>query len=396
MKENLRGVGIVVEYNPFHNGHKYHCEKAKEYGDVLIAVMSGNFVQRGEPAIVDKWKRAEMALSSGVDIVVELPCFYSTQSAEIFAKSSVRILQELGVEKIVFGSESGDIESLRKIAELNESVEFKERLKENLKEGFSYPTAYSKTLKELGVESDIKSNDILGIEYLKGIIELGNRMQGIALKRENVGYYEENKIQGISSATGIRKMLLDEKEFDDVVPKKSYDILKESFKKNEVATLEKFYPYIRYKILSEREEISKIQDVEVGYENKLFEAAMKNEEFSNFFQEINSKRYTQGRIQRVLIHILLGITKELTEEVKRENPYIQVLGFTNKGRSYLKKLKKENENLKILTSLKNLKKILSEKEKKFLEFNEKSGRIYSLINRYEEKSIPIMIEEREK
>ena len=387
----MKGVGIVVEYNPFHNGHKYHCDKAREYGDIVVAVMSGNFVQRGEPAIVNKWERTKMALSSGVDIIVELPVFYLTQSAEIFSRGAVGILNELKVCKLVFGSETGDVESLEKIAKLEENKEFQESLKKYLKDGNSYPTAYSLALKNLGEEDSLNSNDILGVEYIKGIKFWKSSIEPVAIKREKSGYYTHECIDGISSATGIRKRLEESSCFKDVVPEVTYKILTESILNGNTVKLEMFYELIRYRILLERENLENIQDVEDGFSNRLYSSALKNREYIDFFNDISTKRYTLGRIQRILIHILLNITKDITKEVKVKVPYIRVLGFTQRGREYLKQLKKEDESIKVLTSLKNIKKILTDKEKELLELNEVSDRIYSILNFYEDEKIPVMI-----
>lgn len=387
----MKGVGIVVEYNPFHNGHKYHCDKAREYGDVVVAVMSGNFVQRGEPAIVNKWERTKMALNSGVDIIVELPVFYSTQSAEIFSRGAVGILNELKVSKLVFGSETGDVESLEKIAKLEENEEFQESLKKYLKDGNSYPTAYSLTLKNLGEEDSLNSNDILGVEYIKGIKFWKSSIESVAIKREKSGYYTHECIDGISSATGIRKRLEESSCFKDVVPEVTYKILTESILNGNTVKLEMFYELIRYRILLERENLENIQDVEDGFSNRLYSSALKNRKYIDFFNDILTKRYTLGRIQRILIHILLNITKDITKEVKVKVPYIRVLGFTQRGREYLKQLKKEDESIKVLTSLKNIKKILTDKEKELLELNEVSDRIYSMLNFYEDEKIPVMM-----
>lgn len=387
----MKGVGIVVEYNPFHNGHKYHCERAKEHGDVVIAAMSGNFVQRGEPAIVNKWERTRMALSSGVDIVVELPIFYSTQSAEIFSRGAVGILDKLKVEKIVFGSESGDTKTLEKISKIEESQEFQEILKDNLKKGNSYPTAYSLSLKEIGEGDKLNSNDILGVEYIKGINYWKSSVEPVAIKREKSGYYTEECIDGISSATGIRKRVEENNCFKDVVPSVTYDILEGAIKNGSTCKLEDFYTFIRYKIITEKDSLEEIQDIEDGFSNRLFQSAMKYSNYHEFFADILTKRYTVGRVQRVLIHILLGITKDITERVKKDVPYLRVLGFTEKGREYIKKIKKENEDIVILTSLKNVTKILKDEERELLELNEIGGKVYSLINDYQEEKIPVMI-----
>lgn len=382
-------IGIVVEYNPFHNGHKYHCLKAKEYGDVVIAVMSGDFVQRGEPALIDRWSRAELALKNGVDIVVELPVFYSTQSAEIFARGAVGILNLMKVEKIVFGSEIGDVKKLIKRAKLEEQEGFKQELKNQLKEGYSYPTAYSNTLKKLEDNEELNSNDILGVEYIKALEFWKSEIKPVAIKREKSGYYSEDMIDGISSATGIRKKIQLGEEIKGVVPTSTYEVLKEALKENRFAKLEDFYELIRYRILLEKERLKLIQDMEQGYENRIYEAALSSENFKSFFEKIISKRYTLGRVQRILIHILLGIEKEETKFIKEKIPYIRVLGFTKNGQEYLKELK-END-ITILTSLKNIQKNLDEKSLELLEHNEVASKIYSMINFYGERKIPIII-----
>ncbi|MGL5175304.1 MAG: nucleotidyltransferase [Cetobacterium sp.] len=384
-----KAVGIVVEYNPFHNGHKYHCLKAREHGDLVIAVMSGDYVQRGEPALINRWDRAELALRNGVDIVVELPVFYSTQSAEIFSRGAVGLLDLMGVEKIVFGSESGDVQSLKERAELEEMNEFKEELKKQLKDGNSYPTAYSNSLRKLNKGIDLNSNDILGVEYIKALKFWESDIEPVAIKREKSGYYSEGIEDGISSATGIRKKLEQGEEIKDVVPLTTYDILKEALEKNRFAKLKDFYPFIRHKILLEKYNLKYIQDIEDGYENRLYEAAFKCIDFEEFFKEIQSKRFTIGRTQRILIHILLGIKKSDVESVKNNVPYVRVLGFTKDGQNYLKFLKEKD--IEILTTLKNIQRILSEENLKLLEMNEIASKIYSMVNPYEDRKIPIMI-----
>lgn len=384
-----KAVGIVVEYNPFHNGHKYHCSKAKEHGDLVVAVMSGDYVQRGEPALINRWDRAELALKNGVDIVVELPIFYSTQSAEIFSRGAVGLLDLMGVEKIVFGSESGDIQSLKEKADLEELDEFKDELKKQLKEGCSYPTAYSKSLKKLKAGEELNSNDILGVEYIKALKFWKSRIEPVAIKREKSGYYSEGIEDGISSATGIRRKLELGEEIKEVVPTSTYEVLNAALEENRFARLKDFYPFIRHKILLEKDNLKDIQDMEDGYENRLYSAAFKFSTFEDFFKEIGSKRFTIGRTQRILIHILLGIKKEDIDIVKKRVPYVRILGFTKEGQSYLKNLKeKEGE---VLTTLKNIQRILNEDDLKFLEMNEVGSKIYSIVNPYEDRKIPIMI-----
>lgn len=398
----MKSVGIVVEYNPFHNGHKYHLKKAKEYGDVVIAVMSGDFVQRGEPAFLNRWERGAMALAEGVDILAELPVFYSCQSAEIFARGAVGILESLGAEKIVFGSESSDIEKLRKIISLEKNEKFLEKLQSNLKEGNSYPTSYNKeVINFLGKEYCVQSNDILGIEYIRAIDFWGSQMEPVSLKREGAGYHSDEHDGKIASASGIRKMIEEgeikaEKlsEIKNLVPEKAWEILSNALNDGKITQLKDFYPLIRYAVISQKNSLENIQDMERGFENRLYETALVCENYDEFLNKIITKRFTIGRVQRVLIHVLLGITKEITQEVKEKIPYVRIMGFSEKGRAYLKALKKkEHTETKIITTLKNIQKNLSERERGLLELNERGCKIYGIINPYQNKITPMMYQE---
>lgn len=385
-----KAVGIVIEYNPFHNGHKYHLDKAKELGDIVIGVMSGDYVQRGEPAFINKWSRGEIALKEGIDILCELPSYYSTQSAEIFAKSSIGILKNLGVTTILFGSESSNIEKLKKILELEKNKEFNEEIRRNLDEGISYPNAYSLSIKKFFEEDiEINSNDILGIEYLRAIKYYDEKIEAKTLKRRAGGYYSQKEENNIMSATGIRKLIFENKSIENLVTKNSFEVLEKE--KEKITKISDFYPLIRYAILSKKEKLADYQDVENGLENRIYEMALKYENHQEFFNNLITKRYTIGRIQRILIHILLDITKADTNYLKENIPYIRILGFSKKGREYLKTIEKNND-VKILTSFKNIKKILNEKEIKFLELNEKASIIYKIINPYEDRKIPIIID----
>lgn len=385
----MRSVGVIVEYNPFHNGHRYHLEKVKEVtgADLVVAVMSGDFTQRGEVACINRWNRAEMALLNGVDLVVELPIFYSCQSAEIFAKGAMNILEEIGVEWVVFGSESGDIEAIEKIASMDESEEFKKYLENNLKSGHSYPTAYSNALKELGISQEIKSNDILGIEYVKSEKKLKRRIKMIPIKRIGVGYHDLEGAGEIASATGIRKMLGKEKQVEKYLPKATTELIKHE----KMAILEEYYPLIRYAILRDFETLKDIQDVEKGLENRLYQCALENFKFDDFFQQLITKRYTIGRLQRIIIHILTKLTVGITEEVKRRLPYINVLGFNKKGQEYMKQLKKNRESsVAILVGTKNINRYLNPKEHELFYFNENASEIYRMVNYYRNRKIPII------
>lgn len=387
----MKATGIVVEYNPFHNGHKYHLQKTKELNpnNIIIAVMSGDFVQRGEPSIIDRWTKTKMALANGVDLVIELPVFYSSQSAEIFAKGAVGILEELKCESMVFGSESGKIDELKRISTLQESEEFKIKLKERLKSGDSYPTAHSSTMKEILGESELNSNDILGLEYIKAIRYWKSSIIPMTLKREKVGYHDTNIVGDFASATKIREHLKKNEEISSIVTQESFNTLKEY---SNFTYMENFYPFIRYELIKNSNNLSDIQDMEIGFENRLLENAIKSINYDEFFKSISNRRYTTGRVQRVLTHTLLALTTNITEEVKKSIPYVRVLGFNSKGREYLSYLKKF-DNSKIITSYKKMNENFSPEVCSLIEFNERSSQIYRLINNYTDYKSPIIFKE---
>lgn len=387
-------VGLVVEYNPFHNGHLHHIQEIDKLfeDNIKIAVMSGDFVQRGEPSLLNKFEKTKVALSHGIDIVIELPAFYSCQSAEIFARGSVNILDKLSCSHIVFGSESNDLDKLKRITTISLTKEFELSLKGFLAEGFSYPTAFSKAL----FDEKLGSNDILALEYLKAIKVLNSKIIPHSIKREKTGYYDDEK-ENFASASYIRKKILslDKDKINlsfakDLVPKFSFDTLEKNF--FYLISLENFYDLIRYEILKNKEDLKNIQDMEVGLENRLYESALKNLDFNCFFNEILSKRLTISRLQRILLHILLGLTKDVTNNTKFSIPFVKILGFSKKGQEYLNFLKKTDsykEN-KILTSNRNLKEFLNEEEKFLFEFNERCSQIYRIKSNYDNLNYPII------
>ena len=390
-------IGLIVEYNPFHNGHLHHIQEIDRLFDdnIKIAVMSGDFVQRGEPSLINKFEKTKIALSQGIDIVIELPTFYSTQSAEIFAKGSVNILDKLSCSHIVFGSESNDLDKLKRIATISMTKEFELSLREFLAEGFSYPTAFSKAL----FDEKLGSNDILALEYLKAIRNLNSKIEAYCIKREKTGYYDDEK-DNFASATYIRKILLDSNrkredklnKIKNLVPEFSYKILEKNF--GVFSCLSNFYDLLKYNIIKNYSELKNIQDLEVGLENRLYKYAIENENlsFENFFNEVLTKRITISRLQRILLHSLFGLTKTITEKIKNEVPFVKILGFSTKGQEYLNYLKKlDNYNeRKILTSNRNLKEILSEEEVKLFSFNELCSQIYRIKSNYINIGYPII------
>ena len=388
-------IGLIVEYNPFHNGHLHHIQEIDRLfeDNIKIAVMSGDYVQRGEPSLINKFEKTKIALSQGGDIVIELPAFYSTQSAEIFAKGSINLLNKLSCSHIVFGSESNDLEKLKRIATISMTKEFELSLRKFLAEGFSYPTAFSKAL----FDEKLGSNDILALEYLKAIKAINPKIEAYCIKREKTGYYDDEK-DNFASATYIRKILLDyNKKKEDklnkiknLVPEFSYKILEENF--GVFSCLSDFYDLIKYNIIKNHSNLKNIQDLEVGLENRLYKYSLENLKFEDFFNKVLTKRITISRLQRILLHSLFGLTETITERVKNKVSFVKILGFSTKGQEYLNYLKKSDNysERKILTSNRNLKEILNEEEIELFNFNELCSQIYRIKSGYINIGYPII------
>lgn len=360
-------LGIIAEYNPFHNGHLYHIKKSIEEtgASSVICVMSGNFVQRGNTSIVDKWTKTKMALANGVDLVLELPTIYSVSSAENFAEGAIRLLDSLKiVDTISFGMEAKDIASLNNIANVlyTEPKEYTTILEHELRKGVSFPKARENAV--MMYLNDIKqyaniltgSNNILAIEYLKAIKKLKSKLNPIGIRREKVLYNDEIIIDDFASATAIRKMIATG-QFSDiqkVMPKSSYALLADELRKGHyVLDLSKFQKEIIYNLRKMSvEEIAQLVDVSEGLENAIKNAANSSNNLVDFVNIVKSKRYTQTRIQRVLIYALLGITNSKMLAFKKAVPYARVLGFNENGKQLISQIAKKNKKVQIVTSVK--------------------------------------------
>jgi predicted nucleotidyltransferase len=354
----MKAAGVIVEYNPFHNGHLYHLQGTKKQtnADVYIAVMSGNFLQRGEPALVSKWTRAKMALHAGVDLVVELPYAFATGKAEVFSNGAISILQSLFVSDICFGSEHGKIEAFEKTVHFmnNNQAAFDKLVKQKMAEGFSYPKASSLAYNSLEKENytvDLsKPNNILGYHYVKAIHEQGSTITAQTLERTGAGYHDEKPQENIASATGIRKILLSEGELHKIqsfVPKTTYEELIAYFESyGTFHYWEKYFPYLQYRLsITPAEQLRNIYEAEEGLEYRVIEKMKNSSSFAEFMEKIKTKRYTWTRLQRFLTHILTNTTKEEMApflQHQRAN-YVRILGFTEKGQQYLRHIKKDVE-----------------------------------------------------
>ncbi|WP_445488443.1 nucleotidyltransferase [Niallia sp. 03133] len=352
----MKAVGIIVEYNPFHNGHIYHIQKAKEQtkADIVIAVMSGPFLQRGEPAIVSKWHRTEMAITNGVDLVLELPYAFATQHAELFSKGAVSLLHSIKCDYLCFGSESGDIQAFidsYKLIEENKTI-YSELLKKNLEKGNSFPKAASLSFQTIGKEHNTsyvdltKPNNILGFQYVKTVCSMSYPMELHTISRSQADYHDQHFHSGhIASATSIRNVLSEEKEMMQkilpFVPEATAKILTEYREEyNCFHHWENYWTYLKFRLLQiSKEDLSQIYEVEEGLENRLLAAVKKSTSFHQFLTELKTKRYTWTRLQRVCLHILTNTKKN---EMKNPEPaFIRLLGSTKAGRSYLKEKKQE-------------------------------------------------------
>ena len=327
----MQRVGIICEYNPFHNGHLYHIQKIKQIFDdpTIVLVMSSHYTERGNLSILNKWDKTEIALDNGVDLVVELPFEFSTQSSDIFAKGAVGILNHLKCEYIVFGSESNDIVKLNKLAEIQNTIEYNYEVKKLMKEGTSYPKAASNALKHLHGEEVDTPNDILALSYIKEIKRLNSEITPLSIKRTND--FNSTNIQGNIISANLIRNNLDKIEIAKYVPKNA---IRSYYKVD-------YFNYLKYKILSDND-LSIYQTVDEGIENKLKSNIEESHTLSDLTLNIKSKRYTYNKINRMFIHILTSFTKEEASK-RKEIRYIRVLGFSKKGRDYLNKIKKEVE-----------------------------------------------------
>lgn len=340
----MKSVGIICEYNPFHYGHIYHLEQVKKrYPDhAIILIMSGNFLQRGDTSLINKWDKTRIALDYGVDLVVELPFPFATQSADIFAAGSIGLLKELHVDKLVFGSECNDIEKFKTLAEIQLHHElYDEQVRNYLDQGENYPTALSKALFNITGYTIDTPNDILGLSYVREIIKQKANIEPVCIKRTN-DYHSKTMNEKISSASSIREALRKKQDISAFVPKETMHYLKPYH------MIEHYYPFLKFKILTEVNDLDMYQSVDEGMDVRLKKFILMSNSYQELVENLKMKRYTYQKIHRMLLHILCNFTKDEASDMKKLK-YIRVLGFSSRGQLYLKTYKKKID-LPILTN----------------------------------------------
>lgn len=382
-------TGIITEYNPFHLGHKYHLEKALQdtKADGIISVMSGNFMQRGNPAIIDKYNRAKIAVLNGVDLVLELPLVYSLSSAEDFALGSVKLLNSLNcVDNIYFGSESGKINELISISKVlnDEPKDYKATLKAELDKGLPFHKSRANALSSILSCPNISeilsnSNNILAIEYIKALLKLNSKIKPFTLKREGNNYNDTNLGIKFSSATSIRENLKKSLNIDIIknsIPPESLYVISSLKNQNyDFVFEESLFLFLKYKLLTDGDALKYISDISEGLDNKILKEIINCNSLDELILKSKSKRYTYTRISRILSKFFIGFEKFPIEEIKNSDiTYIRPLAFNQKGAKILK-LIKENSKVDILN------KIPRHVSSKMLELDLQGTKAYSLLNK---------------
>lgn len=368
----MKSVGIICEYNPFHNGHLYHLEETKKmFPDArIVLIMSGNFLQRGEASLLNKWDKTKIALKYGVDLVVELPFLYATQSADTFAYGAIYLLNELKCDYLVFGSESNDITMLSELVDIQlNNKKYDNLVKEYMDGGINYPTAMSKALADLTKIKVNTSNDILGLSYVKAIKILKSKIVPYTIKRTS-DFNSKDLDSNVVSATAIREALNSNIDIKKYVPNYTYSMLNQHLYKTEY-----YFPYLKYKILTE-DSLDKYQTVDEGLSVRIKKYIVKSESLDELINNIKTKRYTYNKISRMLIHILCNFTKEESELFKHPE-YIRILGFSKEGQKYLNSAKKDL-NIPLVTKYSDIK-------NKMLDIDFRATTVYSSILNEEDK-----------
>ena len=368
----MKTLAIISEFNPFHKGHKYLLDEAKKQtnAELSLSIMSGDYVQRGEPAIIDKFSRADSAMKAGFDMVVEMPSFISLQSAEYFAIGSIKILEKIGIDYLCFGIEKlNPDEFLEKVDILSEkSYELEELTKNNLHNSSFTKARYDATCQLLGENDFITSNNILALEYIRAIRKIDSKIKPVPIKRiSSLNKESELKKENISSSTAIRKNIFN--DYKDHVPNFSYEVIEKSIQKFGVPNMDYEYEIFKYLLLIEQNPMDNILGYEDGIENYLWKIAVKNQNFSSFLEEATTKRYTSSRIKRLVLNFILDNESYMNDF---DIDFYKVLAF-NKNSEYIFR---NSKSMPVLTK-KDMDK-LNGADKKILNQMLKASNLYNL------------------
>ena len=375
----MKIIGLIAEYNPLHLGHLYQIKKIKEQypNSLIILITNSCFTQRGDITILTRNDKTKIALDNQIDLIVELPFAYATQSADIFAYGALKILNTLKIDTLIFGSETNNIEEITKIAntQLN-NKEYDKLVKQYLSTGINYPTALNKALSQINNKAIKEPNDLLALSYIKEIIK--NKYPIIPISIKRIGSYHEKEVKNeFANASLIREKLLNHQSIDKYIPKNEKELLIKDF------SLNNYFDYLKYKIIS-TPDLSIYQTVNEGIDNKIKKEIQNCSTWEELILKIKSKRYTYNKINRMLVHILTSFSKEEPKKIKID--YIKILGFNIKGQKYLNSIKKEI-NLPIIYNYKKNTSLL-------LDIEQRAITIYNLkiptikqINEYKQKPI---------
>ena len=345
-------IGIIAEYNPFHNGHLYHISKIKEMypNSIIILALNGYFLERGEISIESVKSKTLLALENNIDIVLQIPFLFGSNSADTFSDAAIELLHNLKVKKIVFGSECGNVTLLKDLAFKQLDDDYNVLVKEFMDLGCNYPTALNKALNS----NLCTPNDLLAVSYIKTIIRNNYDIEPIAIKRTN-DYHDTLSDTNIVSATNIREKLKNNIDINQFVPTSKY-INKINY--------DLYFKLLKYKIITD-DNLGKYLTVDEGIENRLLKVINDCDNLEELINKVKTKRYTFNRLNRMFIHILLGVRKEDRLNNTRNN-YIRLLGFNSKGKKYINSIKKDT-NIPIVSSLKNVNSVIKDYEVKAYE-----------------------------
>ena len=391
----MKICGLITEYNPFHNGHIHHMKEARELtgADYLVVVMSGNFVQRGTPAIIDKYERARMALDGGADLILDRPTLFSTASAEVFATSAVNLLNQLGcVEYLCFGTELGTLEPLNMIADVlnREPRDFSEDIRAMIHTGMNYPAARSMALENYfsgridNLSTILESpNNILGIEYLRALKRLGSHMKPFTIRRWATEYHGHTTYEDVASATALRNMLYEEDGLQRITPFVTPYTAREFALQYGISTpvrANDFSQILQYRLETEKEHLTDYYDFSQDLADRVNNLLPDVYIFKEWAQALKTKTYTRTRINRALLHLILNIREEDILPYREEDycMYAKILGFRSTALPLLSEIK-ENTALPIISKMADARNMLTPLAMKLLKFDVDSTNIFRNI-----------------